>query len=196
MDSTSATDEPQRKRAPLDAAESTAATTSSSLPSKKRQKTEKNGKDDAMETSSSSSSAASSKDSADPLVAPTKSSTKSTTVDPVLLEHAKQRLSKFGARLFDPNRIKGGLVEPPMVIPLNDEFLTAFGKREKDFDKQIGRKKDYGEEIKSDDEDDGDENSKQTPSKKKTAPATKKESRKSLSTASTKIKINNLNYRT
>jgi hypothetical protein len=27
-------------------------------------------------------------------------------VDPVLLEHAKSRLSKFGARLFDPNRPK------------------------------------------------------------------------------------------
>ena len=26
------------------------------------------------------------------------------TVDPALLEHAKQRLSKFAARLFDPNR--------------------------------------------------------------------------------------------
>jgi hypothetical protein len=28
------------------------------------------------------------------------------TVDPVLMEHAKSRLSKFAARLFDPNRIK------------------------------------------------------------------------------------------
>ena len=28
------------------------------------------------------------------------------TVDPVLLAHAKSRLSKFAARLFDPNRIK------------------------------------------------------------------------------------------
>ena len=27
-------------------------------------------------------------------------------VDPVLLEHAKSRLSKFAARLFDPNRTK------------------------------------------------------------------------------------------
>lgn len=30
----------------------------------------------------------------------------SSTIDPVLLEHAKSRLSKFAARLFDPNRIK------------------------------------------------------------------------------------------
>ncbi len=30
----------------------------------------------------------------------------SSAVDPVLLEHAKSRLSKFAARLFDPNRIK------------------------------------------------------------------------------------------
>jgi len=30
----------------------------------------------------------------------------SKTVDPVLLEQAKSRLSKFAARLFDPNRIR------------------------------------------------------------------------------------------
>ena len=30
----------------------------------------------------------------------------SSSVDPVLMKHAKSRLSKFAARLFDPNRIK------------------------------------------------------------------------------------------
>jgi hypothetical protein len=55
-----------------------------------------------------------------------------------LVEVAKQRLSKWAARLFDPNRPRG-LVEPPAVIPLNDEFLTAFGRREKDHDEKMGR---------------------------------------------------------
>ena len=47
-----------------------------------------------------------------------------------LLEHAKHRLSKWAARLFDPNRPKG-LVQAPETIPLNDEFLKAFGERTK-----------------------------------------------------------------
>lgn len=54
------------------------------------------------------------------------------------LNFAKSNLSKWAARLFDPNRPRG-LVEPPMVIPLNDEFLTAFGKREKEYDELAGR---------------------------------------------------------
>jgi hypothetical protein len=54
------------------------------------------------------------------------------------LEHAKTKLSKWAARLFDPNRIRG-LVEAPQTIPLNDEFLKAFGQREKEFDKKLGR---------------------------------------------------------
>uniref|UniRef100_A0A7S4RX43 RRM domain-containing protein n=1 Tax=Ditylum brightwellii TaxID=49249 RepID=A0A7S4RX43_9STRA len=61
-----------------------------------------------------------------------------TVVKTVAFNHAKSRLSKWAARLFDPNRPRG-LVEPPQVIPLNDEFLTAFGKREKEFDDTIGR---------------------------------------------------------
>ena len=54
------------------------------------------------------------------------------------LDNAKNKLSKWAARLFDPNRPRG-LVEPPKVIPLNDEFLTAFGKREKEYDVVAGR---------------------------------------------------------
>jgi cellular nucleic acid-binding protein len=54
------------------------------------------------------------------------------------LDLAKNKLSKWAARLFDPNRPRG-LVEAPQVIPLNDEFLTAFGKREKEYDQISGR---------------------------------------------------------
>jgi cellular nucleic acid-binding protein len=60
------------------------------------------------------------------------------TISPKLLEQAKSRLSKWAARLFDPNRPRG-LIEPPKTIPLNDEFLIAFGKREREFDERIGR---------------------------------------------------------
>jgi hypothetical protein len=54
------------------------------------------------------------------------------------LEKAKMKLSKWSLRLFDPNR-RRGLVEAPQVIPLNDEFLTQFGQREKEMDEAIGR---------------------------------------------------------
>lgn len=47
------------------------------------------------------------------------------------------RLSKWAARLFDPNRPKG-LVQAPQTIPLNDEFLQAFGRREKETDAAKG----------------------------------------------------------
>lgn len=61
---------------------------------------------------------------------PTTSATATeTAADPTLLEHAKSRLSKWAARLFDPNRPRG-LVQSPEIIPLNDEFLKAFGQRE------------------------------------------------------------------
>lgn len=52
---------------------------------------------------------------------------------------AKNKLSKWASRLFDPNRKSLGLVEAPQIIPLNDEFLTAFGKREKEYDGISGR---------------------------------------------------------
>lgn len=63
---------------------------------------------------------------APPLEEPTSKS----TVDPELLIHAKSRLSKWAARLFDPDRPRG-LVQSPATIPLNDEYLKAFGERVK-----------------------------------------------------------------
>ena len=48
------------------------------------------------------------------------------------LDFSKKKRSKWAARLFDPNR-SWGLVEALQVIPLNDEFLQAFGKRENDY---------------------------------------------------------------
>ena len=54
------------------------------------------------------------------------------------MELAKSKLSKWAARLFDPSRPRG-LVEAPHVIPLNDEFLQAFGRREKKYDQALGR---------------------------------------------------------
>jgi len=68
-----------------------------------------------------------------------------------LLKLAKGRLSKWASRLFDPNRPRG-LVEAPAVIPLNDEFLTQFGQREKEFLVKIGKEI----EIEEDDLDDMD----------------------------------------
>jgi cellular nucleic acid-binding protein len=77
------------------------------------------------------------------------------------LEAAKSKLSKWAARLFDPNRPRG-LVEAPQVIPLNDEFLQAFGKREKEFDTALGRTiaidtTNLDEDQPSDDDDDDDD---------------------------------------
>mmetsp|Transcript_13421 Transcript_13421/g.25191 ORF Transcript_13421/g.25191 Transcript_13421/m.25191 type:complete len:562 (+) Transcript_13421:146-1831(+) len=55
------------------------------------------------------------------------------------LQQAKNRLSKWAKRLFDPDRPRG-LVEAPETIPLNDEFLSQFGKREKEFYEKTGNK--------------------------------------------------------
>jgi cellular nucleic acid-binding protein len=44
---------------------------------------------------------------------------------------ALKQLSKWAARLFDPDRPRG-LVQAPQTIPLSDEFLQAFGRREKE----------------------------------------------------------------
>lgn len=51
---------------------------------------------------------------------------------------ATTRLSKWIERLKDPNRPRG-YIEPPKIIPLNDEFLKEFGKREKETDDALGR---------------------------------------------------------
>lgn len=52
-------------------------------------------------------------------------------------DSAKSRLSKWAARLFDPDRPRG-LIEPPQTIPLNDDFLKAFGKRVQEDDAGMG----------------------------------------------------------
>jgi len=108
-----------------------------------------------------------------------------TTVNPVLVEHAKKRLSKWAARLFDPDRPRG-LVEPPQVIPLNDEFLTAFGKREKAFDKASGREVEIANKIESEDEEE----------EEKKSDREEKKPSKSSKSSQTKVKISNLAYRT
>jgi RNA recognition motif. (a.k.a. RRM, RBD, or RNP domain)/Zinc knuckle len=69
---------------------------------------------------------------------------------------AKDRLSKWAARLFDPNRPKG-VIQPPQTIPLNDEFLKAFGKREQAMDAMTGKSLTIDRTI-PDDDDDYDDN--------------------------------------
>ena len=49
---------------------------------------------------------------------------------------AKKKLSKWALRLFDSSRPKG-LIETPPIIPLNDEYLKAFGQRHVQEEKQI-----------------------------------------------------------
>ena len=76
---------------------SSSSSSSSSRPNKKRRKMDDSTNDDGNQA---------------PDGQETKSATSNTkqasgnAVDPVLLKHAKSRLSKFAARLFDPNRIK------------------------------------------------------------------------------------------
>ena len=106
------------------------------------------------------------------------------SVDPQLVEHAKQRLSKWAARLFDPNRPRG-LIEPPQTIPLNDEFLSAFGKREREFDEQEGRKLELDSKIHDETENGESENAETDPSL--TSKATER---------GRKVKIANLNFQT
>lgn len=67
-------------------------------------------------------------------------------------ELAQNRLSKWAARLFDPDRPRG-LVEAPQVIPLSDEFLQDFGKREKAFDMARGVDLEIDRAIRDDDDD-------------------------------------------
>jgi cellular nucleic acid-binding protein len=116
----------------------------------------------------------------------TSTSTKS-KVDPQLLEHAKQRLSKFAARLLDPDRAPRGLVEGPQTIPLNDEFLSAFGKREQEYDKVHGVELDLEETI---DTDDDEEQNVQANAANNAANTSKS------SKAGCKVKITNLGFRT
>lgn len=109
------------------------------------------------------------------------------------LDLAKNKLSKWAARLFDPNRPRG-LVEAPKVIPLNDEFLTAFGKREKEFDEIAGRvvhiDKTSLDIIDVSDDDENEESS----TKQSTSKDGKKLKFSEMSSG--KVKITNLSYKT
>jgi cellular nucleic acid-binding protein len=105
-------------------------------------------------------------------------------VDPALVEHAKKRLSKWAARLFDPDRPRG-LVEGPQTIPLNDEFLTAFGRREKAFQEATGTDLEIDTKIESEDEDE-----------ETIAKTAAKGNGKNKTKSCGKVKINNLAYRT
>lgn len=103
------------------------------------------------------------------------------------LDNAKNKLSKWAARLFDPNRPRG-LVEPPKVIPLNDEFLTAFGKREKEYDAVAGRDIEIDKtslDIIDVSDNDEDENTERNSSMKNNGDS-----------AAGKVKISNLSYQT
>jgi len=122
------------------------------------------------------------------------SSGSGTVVDPALMQHAKRRLSKFAARLFDPNR-KKGLVEAPAIIPLNDDILKAFGKREREMDQLRGREEKIDHEIAdNDDEEDGENGTgKKTTTSTDTPKSSKKKTKEK---AIHKIKVNNLAYRT
>lgn len=124
------------------------------------------------------------------------------TVAPELLEHAKTKLSKWAARLFDPDRIRG-LVEAPQTIPLNDEFLKAFGQREKEFDQKLGRtiqidrNEILGETDESDsqdvDSDNDDHDDMDNGNRRTKRRSTKKEL---TNTAGRKLKISNLAFTT
>ncbi|KAL3776966.1 hypothetical protein ACHAW5_001498 [Stephanodiscus triporus] len=108
------------------------------------------------------------------------------------LDLAKNKLSKWAARLFDPNRPRG-LVEPPKVIPLNDEFLTAFGKREKEYNEIVGRGIDIDKtsldiiDVSDNDEIEGQAKNYQSKDGKKL---------KYREMSNCKVKITNLSYKT
>jgi cellular nucleic acid-binding protein len=111
------------------------------------------------------------------------------------LDMAKNKLSKWAARLFDPNRPRG-LIEAPKVIPLNDEFLTAFGKREKEFDEIAGRvvhidKTSLDIIDVSDDDDENEESSRKLSTSSKDG-----KKLKFSEMSSGKVKITNLSYKT
>ena len=108
-----------------------------------------------------------------------------------ILEMAKSRMSKWAARLFDPDRPRG-VIEPPQTIPLNDEFLQAFGKREKAHDQAMGLQKlEVDNDLQSDNED-GEDNHKDKSSNENPAPSKKS---KKASPGYT-VKLFNLKYTT
>lgn len=102
-----------------------------------------------------------------------------------VVELAKSRMSKWAARLFDPDRPRG-VVEPPQVIPLNDEFLIAFGRREKKHDEAMGKVTlAVDNDLASDDEDSLYSDTK-----------TEKQEGESKKTGAHRIKVDNLKYTT
>ena len=114
---------------------------------------------------------------------------------PRRFEMAKQRLSKWAARLFDPNRPKG-LIQSPEIIPLKDTFLSAFGKREKEHDSRHGVV--FPIETAIDDTDDEDDAPvpAESASSTTTTTTTTAEATAAKSTSLFKIKITNLKFTT
>jgi cellular nucleic acid-binding protein len=100
---------------------------------------------------------------------------------------ALKRLSKWAARLFDPDRPRG-LVQAPQTIPLSDEFLQAFGRREKETNRVLALDIKHSiDDNDSDDEIDGNVNVVTTESSAgKSANGVKNR----------KVKITNLKYTT
>ena len=109
------------------------------------------------------------------------------------LNFAKSNLSKWAARLFDPNRPRG-LVEAPQVIPLNDEFLTAFGKREKEYDEISGRVVDVDKTLLDVEVLDDDDESMESSNTKRNKKGEKSKDFGKMSEC--KVKIANLTYST
>ena len=95
------------------------------------------------------------------------------------------RLSKWAARLLDPHRPRG-LVEPPAVIPLNDEVLQAFGRRERAADQARGITLEIDRSIVDDDDDDDPQSLVITPKTTTTTTTTDGGTRK--------VKISNIKY--
>jgi cellular nucleic acid-binding protein len=103
-----------------------------------------------------------------------------------------------------------GLVETPEIIPLSDEFLAAFGKREREFDKARGVELDFDHDIQSEEDDNdyddnGDKDNKSNSKTKKRKRIEGEGDLDSIPTAragkqpprgSFKVKISNLAYRT
>jgi len=99
------------------------------------------------------------------------------------VEDRKKTLSKWASRLFDPNRPRG-LIEAPAIIPLNDEFLSEFGKRERDFAEATG-------EVVDIDKQNLDEELDET-----SGTASKEMKVEEISNGGFKVKISNLAYTT
>eukprot|EP00934_Nitzschia_sp_Nitz4_P007249 Nitzschia sp. Nitz4//scaffold14_size191712//56017//57273//NITZ4_001710-RA/size191712-processed-gene-0.8-mRNA-1//1//CDS//3329536888//7239//frame0 len=110
-----------------------------------------------------------------------------------LLEAAKSRLSKWAARLFDPDRPRG-LIQAPEVIPLNDEFLQAFGRRER-ASGQRPLEEEEGD-PQGDGNANGDDNDDEEGAVQETKPATANATTTPAKSKPTKVKFANLSFNT